>query len=384
MCKKQTAVSHYSTESQIISLDTGLKLDGLPALELWDLIVSVLGNVSRVSDRSGKLESDDLKHHKSHKKIDVMKDIDAVPSNVQSASQEVLLYVFEDNEAVIKKIIKGKKPYNETCFQNPQSCAWFVIRPNQFGLKKIQIKYIDTKNQLADILTKGNFKRHEWNHLLCSFNITHFISTTCSEAMSRRTQKRCRWRKSHSKIEADDKFSLATKGFLTFLLLLHRKARGRYESQILLSSWTEQQSRTGRPVEDAYSSSYSEWNIDKTWSSQECKSDEVLEVRKIRLVNEQPSGLFTQHTDRFIVDNDDMDSDTVAESDMSLMSRSFLHRVNDWMRKMLDQSSTNATQDSNKHSLICRMFMNWGMFMTSTMEASIFIGKEYTENWLSI
>ena len=34
MCKKQTAVSHSSTESEIISLDTGLRLDGLPALEL--------------------------------------------------------------------------------------------------------------------------------------------------------------------------------------------------------------------------------------------------------------------------------------------------------------------------------------------------------------
>ena len=59
MCKKQTAVSHSSAESEIISLDTGLRLDGLPSLELWDLIVSVLGNISRVSDRSGKPESDD-------------------------------------------------------------------------------------------------------------------------------------------------------------------------------------------------------------------------------------------------------------------------------------------------------------------------------------
>ena len=80
MCKKQTAVSHSSTESEIISPDTGLKLDGLPALELWDLMVSVLGNISHVSDRSGKPESDVHKHHKSHKKIDMMKDIDAVPS----------------------------------------------------------------------------------------------------------------------------------------------------------------------------------------------------------------------------------------------------------------------------------------------------------------
>ena len=92
------------------ALDTGLRLDGLPALELWDLIVSVLGNVSRVSDRSGKLDNDVHKRHKSQKKIDVMEDIDSVPSNVQSARQEALLYVFEDNEAVIKMIIKGRSP----------------------------------------------------------------------------------------------------------------------------------------------------------------------------------------------------------------------------------------------------------------------------------
>ena len=28
-----------STESEIISLDTGLRLDGLPALELWELFL---------------------------------------------------------------------------------------------------------------------------------------------------------------------------------------------------------------------------------------------------------------------------------------------------------------------------------------------------------
>ena len=92
----------------------------------------------------------------------------------------------------------------------------------------------------------------------------------------------------------------------------------RYESQLPLSSWNEQHQRTGRLVVDAYSSSYSEWNADKNWSSQEWKSDELMEVRTGRPVYEQPPGLFTQHTDRFIVDDDHMDSDTVAESDMSL------------------------------------------------------------------
>ena len=38
MCKKQTDVPHSTTESEIISLDTGLRLNGLPVLELRDLI----------------------------------------------------------------------------------------------------------------------------------------------------------------------------------------------------------------------------------------------------------------------------------------------------------------------------------------------------------
>ena len=39
---------------------------------------------------------------------------------------------------------------------------------------KIQIKYVDTKNQLADILTKGSFSRDEWKHVLRLFNIMSF------------------------------------------------------------------------------------------------------------------------------------------------------------------------------------------------------------------
>ena len=187
MCKKQTAVSHSSTESEIISLDTGLRLDGLPALELWDLIVSLLGNVSRVSDRSGQPDNDVHKRHKSHNKIDVMEDIDSVPSNVQSARQEALLCVFEDNEAVIKMIIKGSPTMRHVSRTHRVALDWLFDRINLES--KIQIKYIDTKNQLADILTKGNFTRDEWNHLLNLFNISHFRSTACSAAMAKRIQQ---------------------------------------------------------------------------------------------------------------------------------------------------------------------------------------------------
>ena len=41
MCKKQTSVSHSSTESEIISLDAGFRMDGIPVLDLWDLVLEV-------------------------------------------------------------------------------------------------------------------------------------------------------------------------------------------------------------------------------------------------------------------------------------------------------------------------------------------------------
>ena len=55
MCKKQTSVSHSSTESEIISLDAGSRLDGIPALDLWDLIVAVLGNTIQSQKEHGDL-----------------------------------------------------------------------------------------------------------------------------------------------------------------------------------------------------------------------------------------------------------------------------------------------------------------------------------------
>ena len=71
-------------------------------------------------------------------------------------------------------------------FPEPHRVAldWLFDRVNLDP--KIQIKFIDTKNQLADILTKGNFTRDEWNHLLSLFNISHFSSTVCFAAMAKR------------------------------------------------------------------------------------------------------------------------------------------------------------------------------------------------------
>ena len=70
--------------------------------------------------------------------------------------------------------------------------------------------------------------------------------------------------------------------------------------------------------------------------------------------------------DKFVID-DDMDSDTATESNLSLRSRSFLDRVNDRLRKMLDRSPEDAMQDTDNRSMI------WRTCMSSTLEASVFM-----------
>ena len=53
MGKKQTLVSHSSTESEIISLVARLSLDRIPALDVWDLIVAVLRNTNHSNKARG-------------------------------------------------------------------------------------------------------------------------------------------------------------------------------------------------------------------------------------------------------------------------------------------------------------------------------------------
>ena len=114
--------------------------------------------------------------------------VNQVPTNAHSSQSESRLYIFEDSEAVIKMIIKGRSgTMRHVSRTHRVALYWLFDRINLDP--KIQIKFVDTKNQLADILTEGNFTRDEWNHLLCLFNISLFSFQSCTQTMSKRTQE---------------------------------------------------------------------------------------------------------------------------------------------------------------------------------------------------
>ena len=332
-------------------LDARLRLDGIPALDLWDLIVAVLHGTTHQNDQERRDPLKSPTRKKFHGKIDDLNNVDFVSSNVNSSRKDAMLYIFEDNEAVIKMIMKGRSLTMRHVSRTYRvALDWLfdriILDP------KIQIKYIDTKNQLADKLTKGNFTRDQWNHHLCLFNISHFSSTNGLEVMSKRTPEDAGEEsvtaKSKPMMNLVSRYSVRDPNVLASTAS-ESPVKTKSESQnVPLGSLNVQQTSTGRPVLGASSSNYSEWNIDDKWSSQVWKSGEMSGSSTGRPVD-----------DKFVID-DDMDSDTATESNFSL-SRSFLNRVNDRLRKILDHSPEDAMQDIDKRSMIweCLCLQHW-------------------------
>ena len=201
MCKKQTSVSHSSKESEIISLDAGLRLDRIPALDLWDLIVAVLGNTNQSSKARGDLctnqrEVRSTPHtiHKRKQSQRMINDLDNVgftPSNVNSSRQEAFLYARQ----------------------------WDVFpEPKELLLIGYSIELIWTPRSKSNTLIPRTNSQTYWQREI-SHVMNGIIFCVCStSAISvpltvlkrcRKERKKMQVRKSHSKIEADDEFSLA-------------------------------------------------------------------------------------------------------------------------------------------------------------------------------
>ena len=188
---------------------------------------------------------------------------------------------------------------------------------------------------------------------MCLFNISHFSSINKCKALSKRTQE-----------DAGEERVTAKSGPMTNLVSRCRvrdptvlastaseiPGNTRSESQkVPLSSLNVQQTGTVKPVMLVSSSNSSGWNNDDKWYSHVRKSGEMSKTSTVRLVSNE------------LVIDIDMDSDTATESDLSPKTRSFLHRVNDRWRKMLNRSPEDSMQDIDKRSMIwaCLCLRHW-------------------------
>ena len=149
------------------------------------------------------------------------------------------------------------------------------------------------------MLTKGNSTRDEWNHLLCLFNISHFSSTVCSETMAKRLQQD----------SGEEPVTAKSRPMMSFVsrVLSHvststsvSPVKRSYGNQNPWSIIAEKEERSGRLdigidrmkasdycyheqfIESFSSASYSKWDDDRAWSSQEWKTDTEMYERSGR------------------------------------------------------------------------------------------------------
>ena len=158
---------------------------------------------------------------------------------------------------------------------------------------------MDTKNQLADILTKGNFIRDERSNLLSLYNISHFSSTACTAAMAKRSK--------HD--SGEERVTAKSRPMMNLIA----RAPSNVSPSTPVSpvqrsignqdSWStnaEKEKRSGRPdigidqfkasdhyyheqfVESFSSASDSKWDDDRAWSSQEWKTGTEMYERSGR------------------------------------------------------------------------------------------------------
>ena len=87
-------------EAEIVSLDAGTRMDGIPSLLLWELMLTVMYQLP-----SDKLPKRKFKHNGIY---ELLATVDHVPATLPRPLGNAKLVLLEDNDAVIKMIIKGR------------------------------------------------------------------------------------------------------------------------------------------------------------------------------------------------------------------------------------------------------------------------------------
>jgi hypothetical protein len=162
VCKKQTCVSHSSTESEIVAAEHAVRTEGLQALAFWEEVVSLLGTnqkeVRKSKETCGQPNSLELNPYSANsqpgKYFAYTRRKDTVTD----------LIIAEDNEAVIKIVKKARSlALRHLPRTHRIDVRWLY---EVCADPHVKMLYVGTKEQVADLMTKALNKPETWYHLL--------------------------------------------------------------------------------------------------------------------------------------------------------------------------------------------------------------------------
>ena len=189
MCKKQTSVSpqlHRSGNHFSWCRVTHGRYSCSHSLGFGDLNISFHTEQDWTTQGRARRDPSAIVKPNMHNSIPVKHtnviptNIDHIPSNTTHSGPSAMLYVFEDNEAVIKMISKGRSPTMRHVSRTHRvSLDWLYLDPK---IPKSVTLTPNTNSQTCWL--KGIQTRDEWNNLFHLLTISYFSSTWCTKNFS--------------------------------------------------------------------------------------------------------------------------------------------------------------------------------------------------------
>ena len=133
-------------------------------MSLWSLVIDVFEPEAKPKNPKLELSLRErlILRRQAH---DMFGSVDFVPPSLPICYGRAKLFILEDNDAVIKMIVKGRSPNLRHVGRTHRvDLDWLFDRINKDPA--CFVKWVGTKEQLGDILTKGSFTADSWRSLL--------------------------------------------------------------------------------------------------------------------------------------------------------------------------------------------------------------------------
>ena len=278
------------------------------------------------------------------------------------------------------------------------SLDWLLDRINLDP--KIQIRYIDTKHQMVDVLTKEDLTRDERNNLLYLFNISHFSSLCSAKNLSLLSCTTERMAQRMEEQSEENRIVAESRPMVMNLTTSVATSSSFVESPIASRSQGILKTSTGKLDASANQNS----NSDAASSSQGWQRDAQLFLCTGKLVatntdqnslNRREESLSTGKLVAMMMNEHQgcsgkskVPEDSGGSEPKSRILPHNLHVSPDYVphmgkvfsivRKIYDRKPTDNLKDLDVNTAI------WGISMSVTLHAAVHLGRDYSINLRSV